>query len=159
MVTKFAIRDTKLWGPFVTLSIQDNAKLLQELISGFNRTINLNKYQSKVTIQAQNKSLDYLIHSIFQEVKRLSALLFEDNVARTAHRKYFLPKVEINDDNSVVDGKNIFDEPLKNYVRIYGNIQKIAGQEDDYETGCLLDHPYFRNIRCSNRSKSITGVC
>ena len=159
MVTKFAIRDTKLWGPFVTLSIQDNAKLLQELISGFNRTINLNKYQSKVTIQAQNKSLDYLIDSIFQVVNSLSALLFEDNVVRTAHRRYFLLKVEINYDNSMVDGRNIFDELVKNYLRIYGNIQKIAGQEDDYETGCLLDHPYFRNIRCSNRSKSITGVC
>ena len=159
MVTKFAIRDTKLWGPFVTLSIQDNAKLLQELISGFNITINLNKYQSKVTVQAQNKSLDYLIDSIFQEVNRLSALLFENNVARTAHRTYFLPKVEINGDNSMIDGRNIFDEPVKHYLRIYGNIQKIAGQEGDYETGCLLDHPYFRNIRCSNRSKSITGVC
>ena len=159
MVTKFAIRDTKLWGPFVTLSIQDNAKLLQELISGFNRTINLNKYQSKVTIQAQNKSLDYLIDSIFQVVNSLSALLFEHNVVRTAHRRYFLLKVEINYDNSMVDGRNIFDELVKNYLRIYGNIQKIAGQEDDYETGCLLDHPYFRNIRCSNRSKSITGVC
>ena len=159
MVTKFAIRDTKLWAPFVLLWVQDNAKLLQELISGFNITINLNKYQSKVTVQVQNKSLDYLIDSIFQEVNRLSALLFENNVARTAHRTYFLPKVEINGDNSMIDGRNIFDEPVKHYLRIYGNIQKIAGQEDDYETGCLLDHPYFRNIRCSNRSKSITGVC
>ena len=159
MVTKFAIRDTKLWAPFVLLWVQDNAKLLQELISGFNITINLNKYQSKVTVQAQNKSLDYLIDSIFQEVNRLSALLFENNVARTAHRTYFLPKVEINGDNSMIDGRNIFDEPVKHYLRIYGNIKKIAGQEGDYETGCLLDHPYFRNIRCSNRSKSITGVC
>ena len=119
----------------------------------------MNKYQSKVTIQGQNKSLDYLIDSIFQEVNRLSALLFENNVARTAHRRYFLPKAEINGDNSMIDGRNIFDEPVKNYLRIYGNIQKIAGQEGDYETGCLLDHPYFRNIRCSNRSKSITDVC
>ena len=43
----FAIRDTKLYVPVVTLSTQDNAKLLQQLKSGFKRTINWNKYQSK----------------------------------------------------------------------------------------------------------------
>ena len=42
--TKFKITDTKLYVPFVTLSTQDNAKLLQQLKSGFKRTINWNKY-------------------------------------------------------------------------------------------------------------------
>ena len=42
--TKFKITDTKLYVPFVTLSTQDNAKLLQKLKSGFKRTINWNKY-------------------------------------------------------------------------------------------------------------------
>ena len=43
---KFKITDTKLYVPVVTLSTQDNAKLLQQLKSGFRRTINWNKYQS-----------------------------------------------------------------------------------------------------------------
>ena len=43
---RFAITDTKLFVPVVTLSTQDNAKLLQQLKSGFKRTINWNKYQS-----------------------------------------------------------------------------------------------------------------
>ena len=38
--TKFKITDTKLYVPFVTLSTQDNAKLLQQLKQGFKRTIN-----------------------------------------------------------------------------------------------------------------------
>ena len=42
--TTFAITDTKLYVPVVTLSIQDNTKLLQQLKSGFRRTINWNKY-------------------------------------------------------------------------------------------------------------------
>ena len=42
--TKFAIADTKLYVPIVTLSTQDNAKLLEKLKSGFKRTINWNKY-------------------------------------------------------------------------------------------------------------------
>ena len=50
--TTFAITDTKLYVPVGTLSTQDNAKLLQQLKSGFKRKINWKKYQSKVTIQA-----------------------------------------------------------------------------------------------------------
>ena len=45
---KFAITETKLYVPVVTLSTQDNAKLLQQLKSGFKRTINWNKYKSNI---------------------------------------------------------------------------------------------------------------
>ena len=42
--------------------------------------------------------------------------------------------------------KNFFDQPRKNYIRTYGNIRKIAtDQEDDYTTDCLLDYIYFKN--------------
>ena len=58
---KFTINDTKLYVPIVTLSTEDNGKLLQQLKSGFKRTINWNKYQSKVTIQTPNPYLCYLI--------------------------------------------------------------------------------------------------
>ena len=43
----FKVTETKLYVPILTLSTQDNAKLLQQLKSGFKRTINLNKYLSK----------------------------------------------------------------------------------------------------------------
>ena len=43
----FSITDTKIYVPVVTLSTQDNAKLLQELKSGFKRVINWKKYLSK----------------------------------------------------------------------------------------------------------------
>ena len=52
--TTVAIKDTKLYGPVVILSTQDNAKLLHQLKSGFKRKINWNKYQSKVTVQVPN---------------------------------------------------------------------------------------------------------
>ena len=45
---KFAITETKLYVPVVTLSTQDNAKLLQQLKSDFKRTINQNKYESSI---------------------------------------------------------------------------------------------------------------
>ena len=49
----FAITGTKLYVPVVTLSLEDNAKLLQQLKVDFNRTINWNKYQSEPTLQAR----------------------------------------------------------------------------------------------------------
>ena len=60
-VPTFTITDTKLYVPVVTLSTHDNAKLLQQLKSDFKRTINCNKYQSKVKVQERNRYLDYLI--------------------------------------------------------------------------------------------------
>ena len=63
--TTCAITYIKLYVPVVTLSTQDNVKLLQLLKSGFKRTINWNKYQSKVLIQAPNPYLDYLIDLSF----------------------------------------------------------------------------------------------
>ena len=44
----FPITDTKLYVPVVILSTQDNAKLLEQLKSDFKRTINWNKFQTKV---------------------------------------------------------------------------------------------------------------
>ena len=46
----------------------------------------------------------------------------------------------------MIDGKNGFDQLVKNDIRTHENIQNIAtGQEDDYTIGCLLDHNYFKN--------------
>ena len=50
---KFKITETKLYVPVVTLSIQVNAKLLQQLKSGFKRTANWSKYESNLKTFAQ----------------------------------------------------------------------------------------------------------
>ena len=117
-----AITDTKLYVLVVTLSTQDNIKLLQELKSGFIGTINWNKHQSKVKIKKQNQYLDYLIDNIFQGVNRLFVLLFENNADRTEHAGHCLPKVEIKDCNDMTDGQNRFHQPVKNNLRTYDNM-------------------------------------
>ena len=48
------ITDTKLYVPVVTLSTQDNSKLLQQLKSGFKRVINWNKYLSRSELLIRN---------------------------------------------------------------------------------------------------------
>ena len=57
----------------------------------------------------------------------------------------FLLKVEMKDYNVMMDGRNVFDQPIKNDKITYDNNRKIAtGQEDDCTTGCLLDYIYFK---------------
>ena len=67
----FSITDTKLYVPVVSLSTQGNAKLHEQLKSGFKRTSNWNKHQSKISTERQNQYLDYLIDPSFQGVNRL----------------------------------------------------------------------------------------
>ena len=62
----FEITDTKLYVPAVALSTKENAKLLQQLKSGFKRVINWNKYLSKQELLRQNPNLNYLIEPSFQ---------------------------------------------------------------------------------------------
>ena len=67
----------KLCVPVVTLSTQDNAKLLGQLKFGFKRSINWNKYQIKFSPEIQNQYLDLLIDPSLQGVNRLFDLSFE----------------------------------------------------------------------------------
>ena len=85
----FAITETKLYVPVVTLSTQDNTKLLQQLQSGFKRTINRNKYESSIKIFEQNKYFNYLINLSFQGVKRLFALFFKNDTEKN-HTKLII---------------------------------------------------------------------
>ena len=149
--TKFKIKDTKLYVSVVTLSIQDNAKLLQELKSGFKRTINWKKYQSNIKTYTQNRYLNHLVDPSYQGVGRLFVLSFENEAGRTSHSTYYLPKAEIKDYNVMIDGKNFFDQPINSDFKTYENIRKIAtGRGDDYMTCCLLDYSY-----CKDHSRMI----
>ena len=139
------INDTKLYVPVVTLSTQENINLLKQLQSGFERTINWNKYLAKTTNQAQNRYLYYLIGPSFQGVNRLFALSFKDDDGLEGYKQFYFPTLEIKDYNDMIDGRNFFDQPIKKDLKIYGNITKIVkGQGDDYTTGTLKDYPYIK---------------
>ena len=70
---EFQIKDTKLYVPVVTLSKENNIKLLEKLKSEFKRIIKWNKYRSQMAIQnnSNNNNLNYLIHPTFTNVNRL----------------------------------------------------------------------------------------
>ena len=67
---RFAITDTRLCVPVITLSTQNNTKFLQQLNFGFKGTINWNKYQSDPKTYAQNRYLNHLVDPSFQGVNR-----------------------------------------------------------------------------------------
>ena len=113
-VPKFTITETNLYVPIVTLSTQDNAKLLPQLKSGFKRTISWNKYLAKPELSAQN--LNHLIEPSFQGVNRLFVLAFENDTQRTSNKIYYIPNVEIKDYNVMTDGKNFFDQPINDMI-------------------------------------------
>ena len=93
----FAITEVNLYVPAVTLSTQDNAKLLTQLKSGFKRTTSWNRYLSKPELLAQNWNLNHFVEPSFQGVNRLFTLAFENDAQRTRNKKYNLPNVEIKD--------------------------------------------------------------
>ena len=142
----FEITDTKLYVPVETLSTQDSSKLLQQLNLGFKRVISWNNYLSKAELLRRNPNLNNLVESSFQGVNRLFVLAFENDTQRAPAKSYYLPNVEIKNYNVMINGENVFDQPIKNNKVTHENIRKIAAsQGDDYTTGCLLDYPYFKD--------------
>ena len=113
-VPTFTITETNLYVPVVTLSTQDNSKLLPQLKSCFKRRIHWNKYLAKPELLAQDPNLNHLFGPSFQGVNRLFVLAFGNDAQRTSNKRYYLPNVEIKDYNVLIDGKNFFDQPIKN---------------------------------------------
>ena len=113
-IPTFVIPEATLYVPVVTLSTQDNAKLLTQIKSGFKRAISCNKYLSKLELLRRNPNLNHLVEPSFQGVNRLLVLAFENAVERTSNKRYYLPNVEIKGHNVMIDGKNIFEKKKKN---------------------------------------------
>ena len=85
---KFKIKDTKLYVPVVTLSIESDNKLLEQLKTGFKRTIKWNKYKPDMFNQSKHNNLNNLIDSVFTKVNRSFALSFENEDDRTFSKYY-----------------------------------------------------------------------
>ena len=123
---EFELADSKLYVPVITLSKENDIKLLGQLKSGFKRTIKWNKYRSQMTIQP--------------------VLWFTgDNTGdnRDSFLNYCLPNIEIKDFNDLIDRKSFFDLPVKNKEEAYEKIIDMSNN-NDYKTGNLLDFRYFK---------------
>ena len=141
---KFEITDCKLYVPIVTLSAENDSKLLEQLKSGFKRSIKWNKYMSQVSNQNKNNNLNYLIDPTFSNVNRLFVLSFENEDDRTCYYKHYVPSVEIKDYNVLIDGNAFFELPVKYIEETYEKITQITDHSGYYTKRNLLDYEYFK---------------
>ena len=148
----FTITDAKLYVPIVTLSIEDNSKLSKLLSEGFKRPVCWNKYKIiPIKTYNENHCIRKLLDASYQGVERLLVLAYTDRggtnrVTADSLRRYFLPRVKIENYNIEIDGKKFYDQPINDLIKQYDEVRKVStGQGDDYTTGCLLDFAYFKN--------------
>ena len=131
----FEITDAKLYVPIVTLSAEDNAKLSKLLGKGFKRSIYWNKCKvidNKVVEIAANNEEKWLLDSSYQEVKILFVLVCnntaddDDRVSIDFFKKYFLPRVKIENYNIEVDGRSFYDRLINDSIQQYDEIRCIC---------------------------------
>ena len=139
-----AINDCKLYLPVVTLSKDDEIKLLANLKSGFKREIIWNKYRSQMTAEAINNTLNILIDPTFTNVNRLFVPAYgQNNNDRQSFSRFYLPNVMVKDYNVIIDKLAFFDLPMKTEEETYEKIIDIS-RNNEYTTGNLLDYDYFK---------------
>ena len=138
-----AINDCKLYVPAVTLSKDDEIKLLTNLKSGFKREIIWNKYRSQMTTEAVNNNLNILIDPTFTNVNRLFVLAYQNADDRPSYSQFYLLNVMVKDYNVIIDKLAFFDLSIKTEEEAYEKIIDIS-RNNEYTTGNLLDYDYFK---------------
>ena len=97
-----------------------------------------------------NNPLRILLDASFQGVKRLFVLAFDNTVndnkkvERDSHKKYFLPRVTITNYNVLIDGKNIYDQPIGDQIK---NMMKLDKLQQDKERFTQQDICYIINTK------------
>ena len=141
----FAINDCKLYVAAVTLSKDDEIKLLTNLKSGFKREIIWNKYRSQMTTKAVNNNSNILIDPTLTNVNRLFVLAYQTANDRQSYSQFYLPRVMVKDFNVIIDKLAFFDLPIKTKEEAYEKIIDIS-RNNKHTTGNLLDYDYFKKI-------------
>ena len=132
-----AINNCKLYVPAVTLSKDNEIKLLTNLKSEFKREIIWNIYRSQMTTDAVNNNLNILIDPTFTNVNRLFVLAYQNA------DQFYLPRVMVKDYNVIIDKLAFFDLPIKAEEEAYEKIIDVS-RNNEYTTGNLLDYDYFK---------------
>ena len=145
----FIINDTKLYVPVVTLSKEDNKYFIEQQNKGFQRSIYWNKYKAKeINEDVDANVFEYInLDPSFQGVNRLFVLAYnrvDGQPSRNGQRKYYLPRINLNRYNVIIDGRNFYDNPIESDIEKYRELKKVMiGKGEDYTTGSLLDYNYF----------------
>ena len=119
----FTIADAKLYIPIVTLWIEDNAKLSKLLSEWFKKSVYWSKYKVIPNkTYDENVYIRELLDASYQGVKRLFVLVYRNRgganrVTADSHRRYFLPRVKIENYNLGIDGRNFYDQAVNDSIK------------------------------------------
>ena len=148
--TVFIINDTKLYVLVVTLSTGDIKDFTEQQNKGFQRSIYWNEYETKEQDEDANANIFTYINldPSFQGVNRLFVMAYNreaNQPTRDGRQRYYLPRIDLKNYNVIIDGRNFYDNPIKNYIEKYRELKKVRiGKGEDYTTGSLLDYDYFK---------------
>ena len=146
----FIINDTKMYVPVVTLPKEDNKDFIEQQNKEFQRSIYWNEYKPKeINENADANVFKYInLDPSFQGVNRLFVTAYnrvDGQPNRDDQRKYYLPRIDLNKYNIIIDGRNFYDNPIESDIEKYGELKKVMiGKGEDYTTGSLLDFNYFK---------------
>ena len=129
----FIINDTKLYVPVVTLSKEDNKDFIEQQSKCFQRSIYWNKYKIKeqtVDLDANNANIVRYISldPSFQGVYRLLVMAYsrlDGQPTRDGQQNCYLPRIDLNKYNVVIDGRNFYDNPIESNVEKYRELKKV----------------------------------
>ena len=145
----FITNDTKMYVPAVTLSKEDNKDFIEQKNKGFQRSIYWNEYKTKeINENADANVFKYInLDPSFQGVNRLFVMAYNranGQPTRNGQRKYYLPRIDLEKYNVIIDGRNFYDNPIESDIEKYRELKKVMiGKGEDYTTGSLLDFNYF----------------
>ena len=114
---KFAITDTKLYVPVVTLTTENNAKLSKLLNEGFKRSVYWNKYKIILKDYAANENIR--LDASFQGVSKLFAIAYEhggDNYVNEEAFNIFFQKLQLKN-RIEIDGRNFYDQAINDSIK------------------------------------------
>ena len=146
----FIINDTKMYVPVVTLSKEDNKDFIEQQNKGFQRSIYWNEYKTKeINENADANVFKYInLDPSFQGVNRLFVTAYnrvDGQPNRDDQRKYYLPRIDLNKYNVIIDGRNFYDNPIESDIEKYRQLKKVMiGKGEDYTIGSLLDFNYLK---------------
>ena len=145
----FIINDTKMCVPVVTLSKEDNKGFADQQNKGFQRSIYWNEYKTKeINENADANVFKYInLDPSFQDVNRLFVLAYNranGQPTRNGQQKYYLPRIDLEKYNVIIDGRKFYDNPIESDIEKYRELTKVMiGKGEDNTTGSLFDFNYF----------------
>ena len=117
----------KSYVPVATLKIKGNAKLSKLLSDGFKRSIYWNKYKAIFKDDLENENIRKKLDGSFQGVNKIFVLpnAQGDKVTNeNLYRKYFLPRLRINNYNIEIDGRHFYDQSIHDLIKQYDEVRK-----------------------------------